>query len=197
MEFTKGAENLIKTLQNSGFEAYAVGGAVRDFLRGVNYSDVDITTSATPDEMLEVFKDFKVYPTGIKHGTVTVAVDGENIEITTFRTEKGYSDNRRPDEVVFVRSLVEDLKRRDFTINAMAYNEEKGVVDLFGGQADLQNKIIKTVGNPDERFNEDALRILRGLRFASVLDFEIETEDKIQCEFWRLATWLARRLWNI
>ena len=178
MEFTKGAENLIKTLQNSGFEAYAVGGAVRDFLRGVNYSDVDITTSATPDEMLEVFKDFKVYPTGIKHGTVTVAVDGENIEITTFRTENGYSDNRRPDEVVFVRSLVEDLKRRDFTINAMAYNEEKGVVDLFGGQADLQNKIIKTVGNPDERFNEDALRILRGLRFASVLDFEIEKDTK-------------------
>ena len=128
--------------------------------------------------MLEVFKDYKVYPTGIKHGTVTVAVDGENIEITTFRTEKGYSDNRRPDEVVFVRNLAEDLKRRDFTINAMAYNCESGIIDLFGGQADLKNKIIKTVGNPDERFSEDALRILRGLRFASVLDFEIDKETK-------------------
>ncbi len=178
MNFTKGAENLIKTLESSGYEAYAVGGAVRDFLRGVNYSDVDITTSATPDEMLEVFKDYKVYKTGIKHGTVTVNVDGENIEVTTFRTEKGYSDNRRPDEVIFVRNLEEDLKRRDFTINAMAFNNSTGVVDLFGGQADLQNKIIKTVGNPDERFNEDALRILRGLRFASVLDFQVEEETK-------------------
>ena len=178
MNFTKGGENLIKALENNGFEAYAVGGAVRDFLRGVNYSDVDITTSATPDEMLEVFKDYKVYKTGIKHGTVTVNVGGENIEITTFRTEKGYSDNRRPDQVTFVRNLEEDLKRRDFTVNAMAYNDSTGVIDMFGGQADLKNKIIRTVGNPDERFNEDALRILRGLRFASVLDFEIEENTK-------------------
>ena len=178
MNFTKGIENLIKTLENHGYEAYAVGGAVRDFLRGVNYSDVDLTTSATPDEMLEVFKDYRVYKTGLKHGTLTVNVDGENVEITTFRTEKGYSDNRRPDEVTFVRNLEEDLKRRDFTINAMAYNNLTGVVDLFGGQADLQSKIIKTVGNPDERFNEDALRILRGLRFASVLDFEVDKETK-------------------
>ncbi len=178
MNFTKVGENLIKTLENSGFEAYAVGGAVRDFLRGVDYSDVDITTSATPDEMLEVFKDYKVFKTGIKHGTITVAVDGENVEITTFRTEKGYSDNRRPDEVTFVRNLEVDLKRRDFTINAMAFNKNTGVVDLFGGQADLRSKIIKTVGNPDERFNEDALRILRGLRFASVLDFDIEENTK-------------------
>lgn len=178
MILTKGAKKLIETLENKGYEAYAVGGAVRDFLRGVKYSDIDFTTSATPEQMMEAFSNFKVYPTGIKHGTLTVKVYDEYFEVTTFRTESGYSDNRRPDEVEFISSLDEDLKRRDFTINAIAYNPKRGYVDKFDGQADIKNKIIRTVGNPTERFKEDALRILRGLRFSSSLGFEIEKETK-------------------
>ncbi len=163
-------------LENSGFKAYAVGGCVRDSLLLKKPSDFDITTSAFPNEIKSVFKNEHLIETGIKHGTVTVLIDGESLEITTFRIEKGYSDNRSPDKVLFTRSLKNDLVRRDFTVNAMAYNEKDGVIDLFGGKSDLEHRIIRTVGNADERFSEDALRIMRALRFSSVLGFEIENE---------------------
>ena len=179
MKLTKGATLIIDKLIENGFEAYVVGGAVRDYYLGNFNSDVDITTSATPDEMIEVFKDFKTYPTGLKHGTVTINSLGEYIEVTTFRTEEGYSDCRRPDKVVFVKSILEDLKRRDFTVNAMAYNEVVGLVDPFLGLNDLKNKVIKAVGNPEERFKEDALRILRALRFSSKLNFEIDKDTEL------------------
>ncbi len=175
MELTKGAKLLIKTLNEHGYKAYAVGGFVRDNLLGLPLFDVDVTTSATPDEMLEVFKDFKVYLTGIKHGTVTVNSLGELIEVTTFRVDGKYLDNRHPEKVEFVKDLKNDLLRRDFTVNAMAFDGEN-LIDLFGGQEDLKNKIIRAVGDPEKRFEEDALRILRALRFASVLDFEIDLE---------------------
>ncbi|MBE6899542.1 MAG: HD domain-containing protein [Ruminococcaceae bacterium] len=163
-------------LEKSGFEAFAVGGCVRDSLLGKKPFDFDVTTSASPEEMKKVFKNEHVIETGIKHGTLTVLINGEPVETTSFRVEKGYSDNRRPEKVAFVRSLSEDLSRRDFTINALAYNEKTGVVDLFGGISDLEHGIIRCVGNPDKRFTEDALRIMRALRFASVLGFEIEGE---------------------
>ena len=178
MKLTKGANLIIDKLTQGGYKAYAVGGAVRDSVMAVPFSDVDVTTSATPTQMLEVFKDLKVYPTGLKHGTITVVVDDESIEVTTFRTEKGYSDNRRPDEVTFINDLEEDLKRRDFTINAMAYNDKEGLIDYFDGVKDVKNKIIRAVGDADTRFKEDALRILRALRFSSVLNFEIEKSTK-------------------
>ncbi len=179
MFISKDAQNLIQKLQSCGYQAYAVGGVVRDFLMGKKCSDTDITTSATPDKVIECFKDYKVFLTGLKHGTVTVVLNGKNYEITTFRKERGYTDNRHPDGVDFTSSLKEDLVRRDFTINAMAYNEDDGVIDLYGGQQDINDKIIRAVGNPDERFKEDALRILRALRFASRLNFKIEKETKI------------------
>ena len=163
-------------LENAGFEAFAVGGCVRDSLLGKKPFDFDVTTSASPEEMKGIFKDEHVIETGIKHGTLTVLIGGEPVETTSFRIEKGYSDNRRPEKVEFVRSLSEDLSRRDFTINALAYNERTGIVDLFGGISDLEHGTIRCVGNPDKRFNEDALRIMRALRFASVLGFEIEEE---------------------
>ncbi len=178
MKLTKGVKQIIEKLNSFGFEAYAVGGAVRDYFLRSSYSDVDVTTSATPEEMYTVFNDYKIYPTGLKHGTVTINSLGEMIEVTTFRSEEGYSDNRRPDKVTFVKNLSEDLKRRDFTVNAMAYSDETGLIDLFDGIGDINKKIIRAVGNPEERFNEDALRILRALRFASKLDFEIEEETK-------------------
>ena len=173
MKLTSGAKIIIEKLNSYGYEAYTVGGYVRDFLLGKNGGDVDITTSATPEQMLEVFSDFKVYLTGLKHGTITVNADGEMIEVTTYRVDGNYLDNRHPTSVKFVKSLSEDLKRRDFTINAMAY-DGNNLVDLFGGQEDLKNNLIKAVGDPDVRFREDALRILRALRFSSVLDFDIE-----------------------
>ncbi len=175
MELTKGAKLLIKTLNDHGYEAYAVGGFVRDSLLGRPLFDVDVTTIATPEQMLEVFKDFKVYQTGIKHGTITVNSLGELIEVTTFREDGKYLDNRHPDSVQFVKDLKNDLLRRDFTVNAMAFDGEN-LIDLFGGQKDLSDKVIRAVGNPKKRFEEDALRILRAIRFASVLDFEIESE---------------------
>lgn len=178
MKLTKGVKQIIKKLNSFGYEAYAVGGAVRDFYLGSTQTDVDVTTSATPEEMFKVFEGFKIYPTGLKHGTLTINSLGEMIEVTTFRSEEGYSDNRRPDKVIFVKSLAEDLKRRDFTVNAMAYSDEKGLIDLFDGVEDLNKKVIRAVGNPEERFKEDALRILRALRFASKLDFEIEKETE-------------------
>ncbi len=174
MDMPKNVDTAINLLQSAGFEAYAVGGCVRDSLLGKTPNDWDITTSAKPEDMKSVFADFHCIDTGIKHGTVTVVIDGEPLEITTFRLDGEYEDNRHPKSVTFTSDLGADLGRRDFTVNAMAYSKKTGTVDLFGGQNDLKNKIIRCVGDPDRRFNEDALRILRALRFASALDFEIE-----------------------
>lgn len=174
MDMPKNVDTAINLLQSVGFEAYAVGGCVRDSLLGKTPNDWDITTSAKPEDMKSVFVDFRCIDTGIKHGTVTVVIDGEPLEITTFRLDGEYEDNRHPKSVTFTSDLGADLGRRDFTVNAMAYSKKTGTVDLFGGQNDLENKIIRCVGNPDRRFNEDALRILRALRFASALDFKIE-----------------------
>lgn len=174
MDMPKNVDTAINLLQSAGFEAYAVGGCVRDSLLGKTPNDWDITTSAKPENMKSVFADFHCIDTGIKHGTVTVVIDGEPLEITTFRLDGEYEDNRHPKSVTFTSDLGADLGRRDFTVNAMAYSKKTGTVDLFGGQNDLKNKIIRCVGDPDRRFNEDALRILRALRFASALDFEIE-----------------------
>lgn len=174
MDMPKNVDIAINLLQSAGFEAYAVGGCVRDSLLGKTPNDWDITTSAKPEDMKSVFADFHCIDTGIKHGTVTVVIDGEPLEITTFRLDGEYEDNRHPKSVTFTSNLGADLGRRDFTVNAMVYSKKTGTVDLFGGQNDLKNGIIRCVGDPDRRFNEDALRILRALRFASALDFEIE-----------------------
>lgn len=174
MDMPKNVDTAINLLQSAGFEAYAVGGCVRDSLLGKTPNDWDITTSAKPEDMKSVFINFHCIDTGIKHGTVTVVIDGEPLEITTFRLDGEYEDNRHPKSVTFTSNLGADLGRRDFTVNAMAYSKMTGTVDLFGGENDLKNKIIRCVGDPDRRFNEDALRILRALRFASALDFEIE-----------------------
>ena len=163
---------VLDTLTQSGYEAYIVGGCVRDSLLGIIPSDYDVTTSAKPEEILGLFD--KTVPTGLKHGTVTVIIENEPIEVTTFRTEGEYKDFRHPQNVEFVTDLREDLSRRDFTVNAVAYNETVGLVDLFGGLSDLENKILRSVGDSDKRFKEDALRILRLFRFASQLEFTPE-----------------------
>ena len=163
---------VLDTLTQNGYEAYIVGGCVRDFLLGLTPSDYDVTTSAKPQEIIGLFE--KTVPKGLKHGTVTVIIENEPIEVTTFRTEGEYKDSRHPRNVKFVTDLREDLSRRDFTVNAMAYNETAGLVDLFGGVSDLKNKILRTVGESDKRFSEDALRILRLFRFASQLEFTPE-----------------------
>ena len=163
---------VLNTLTQNGYEAYIVGGCVRDSLLGLIPSDYDVTTSAKPQEILGLFE--KTVPTGIKHGTVTVIIDNEPVEVTTFRTEGEYKDSRHPQNVEFVTDLREDLSRRDFTVNAMAFNETVGLVDLFGGVSDIKNKILRAVGDSDKRFSEDALRILRLFRFASQLEFTIE-----------------------
>ena len=165
---------VMAVLKNAGHRGYVVGGSLRDLLRGVTPHDYDMTTDALPEEMLEIFRDFRVIPTGLKHGTLTVMSDGNPIELTTHRVDGAYTDSRHPESVSFTRKLEGDLSRRDFTVNAMAWNEETGLVDLFEGQADLQNAILRTVGDPDTRFSEDALRILRLFRFSAQLDFAIE-----------------------
>lgn len=170
------ATYVIEKLEQYGFEAYVVGGCVRDSLLGITPKDWDVCTNATPQEVLRVFRKNPVIKTGLKHGTVTVMVNHEPVEVTTFRLDGEYTDNRHPDSVVFVSRVEEDLARRDFTINAMAYNPTRGLVDAFGGQEDLANGRIRCVGEPDERFNEDGLRIMRALRFASRFDFGIESE---------------------
>ena len=167
-------KNIIKVIEDHGQVAYAVGGCVRDSILGKEPHDWDITTSAKPEEVKSYFK--KTFDTGIEHGTVTVLINGVGYEVTTYRVDGKYEDGRHPKQVTFTASLEEDLKRRDFTINAMAYNERDGLVDLFGGIQDLNNGIIRAVGNPRERFSEDALRMLRALRFAAQLGFEIEKE---------------------
>lgn len=170
---------ILNTLTASGFEAYAVGGCVRDTLLGRSPNDWDICTSALPEETEHCFQNCRVIETGMKHGTVTVIWQGEPYEITTFRQDGDYLDHRRPEQVQFVRSLREDLARRDFTIGAMAADGDGELIDLFGGQADLKNRCIRCVGDPERRFEEDALRILRGLRFASQLGFWIH-EDTLR-----------------
>lgn len=165
---------LLKILRQGGYEAYTVGGCVRDSLLDITPHDWDICTSATPEQMKRCFEGLRVIETGIQHGTITVMLDAEPFEVTTFRIDGEYRDNRHPTEVVFVHNLSEDLSRRDFTINAMAYNDELGLADPFGGEADLMARQIRCVGDPDKRFNEDALRILRALRFAAVFGFDIE-----------------------
>lgn len=171
---------VLRTLEDAGFEAYFVGGSVRDVLLHRHVHDIDITTSAYPEEVKELFD--KSIDTGIKHGTVTVLYGGESYEITTFRTESGYQDFRRPDHVTFVQNLDEDLKRRDFTINALAMDMHGDIVDLFNGIEDLKNHIIRAVGNPEKRFHEDALRMMRAVRFMSQLEFKLEekTEQAIK-----------------
>ena len=166
-------EKALDILNSNGFEAYIVGGCVRDAILGAVPSDWDITTSAKPDEISFCFQDYRTIETGLKHGTVTVVINRMQLEITTYRIDGKYSDNRRPDTVLYTDKLFMDLKRRDFTVNALAYNHD-GIVDLFGGINDVEKRTIKCVGDPDERFKEDGLRILRALRFASVLDFNIE-----------------------
>ena len=167
----KEANELIHILQYNGHSAYVVGGCVRDSILGRKPNDWDICTSATPAEMIEIFKDKKIIETGLQHGTVTVVVNGEPYEITTYRIDGDYSDSRRPDSVEFTNNLIEDLKRRDFTINAMAYNDEEGLIDPFNGLQDIKYKKINCVGSAKDRFSEDALRILRAIRFASQLEF--------------------------
>lgn len=170
-----GAKKIISLLQSNGYEAYVVGGCVRDSLLGLTPKDWDICTSATPEEVKHCLSN-RTIDTGLKHGTITVVTDDGNYEVTTYRVDGDYSDNRHPDEVRFVTSLTEDLARRDFTINAMAYNDTEGLVDKFGGVTDLEHKLISCVGNPDDRFAEDALRILRAMRFASTYGFSIQQQ---------------------
>lgn len=167
---------IIDTLVHAGYEAYAVGGCIRDSLLGRNPQDWDITTSAPPKKVKSLFQ--KTLDTGIQHGTVTVMSGREGFEVTTYRIDGEYEDGRRPKEVVFTANLLEDLKRRDFTINAMAYNEQEGLIDAFHGIEDLEQNIIRCVGNPEERFTEDALRMMRAVRFAAQLGFEIEEETR-------------------
>lgn len=167
---------VLNKLNSRGFEAYIVGGCVRDFLIRKVPSDFDITTNALPCEIRECFEEYKIIETGAKHGTVTVIIDIQKIEITTYRIEGTYSDNRHPDTVKFSHNLYDDLIRRDFTINAMAVNVSGKLIDNFNGRSDLKNKVIRAVGDPSKRFAEDALRILRALRFASQLGFDIENK---------------------
>ncbi len=167
-------ERALFLLENAGYEAYLVGGCVRDMLRGAAPHDFDMATAARPEEMLAVFREYRTIETGIRHGTVTVLIEGMPLEITTYRTEGAYTDHRRPDSVSFSRSVHEDLARRDFTVNAMAYHPERGVFDPFGGRADLAAGIIRAVGDPYVRFEEDALRILRALRFSARFGFRVE-----------------------
>lgn len=176
IKIPKYALTVIEQLEHFGFEAYVVGGCVRDSLLGIAPKDWDVCTNATPQEVLRVFRHRPVIKTGLKHGTVTVMVDREPIEVTTFRVDGAYTDNRHPDAVTFVSRVEDDLARRDFTINAMAYNPTRGLVDAFDGCRDLAEGCIRCVGEPDERFNEDGLRIMRALRFAARYDFRIENE---------------------
>ncbi|WP_295155294.1 CCA tRNA nucleotidyltransferase [uncultured Ruminococcus sp.] len=165
---------VIDRLIQNEYEAYIVGGCVRDSIMGITPHDYDVCTNCTPDEMMKLFSDFHTIETGLKHGTLTVMSEHKPVEVTTYRSDGEYTDHRRPDSVRFETELSEDLKRRDFTINAMCSNPREGLVDMFEGQKDIEAGVIRCVGVPEERFEEDALRIMRALRFASVLDFEIE-----------------------
>ena len=176
LPLSPGAAKALALLQAAGYEAWIVGGCVRDALLGMPPKDYDLTTSALPEETQRIFAAYPRIETGLRHGTVTVLLEGEPLEITTYRVDGVYSDARHPDGVTFTRSLRQDAARRDFTINAMAYAPGQGLQDFFGGQADLAQGTIRAVGRAETRFHEDALRILRALRFASVLDFTLEAE---------------------
>ena len=174
IEFNSLCFEILNRIEDNGFEAYIVGGFVRDYIMGKFSDDIDITTSATPEEIKKIFNGYNVIETGIKHGTVTVIYNDVPVEITTYRTETSYNDNRHPDEVLFCKNITDDLKRRDFTVNALCVDKNGSIKDVFNGRDDIKNRVIKAIGVPEERFREDALRILRALRFASVLGFDIE-----------------------
>lgn len=182
IQLSDGVKVIISKLNNYGFEAFAVGGCVRDCVIGLVPHDWDICTNAKPEQIKHCFKDFDTFDSGIKHGTISVIYKRSIYEITTYRIDGEYLDSRHPESVEFTNDITKDLARRDFTVNAMAYNEEKGLVDPFGGIQDVSRKIIKCVGDPDKRFDEDALRILRALRFASVYGFSIDkkTSDSVK-----------------
>ncbi len=196
MEFDSSAISILNQLNTAGYEAYFVGGCVRDYLRNVAPHDYDVATSALPEEILAVFAGVPVVGTGRKHGTVTVLWQGISVEVTTFRVDGEYADGRHPEEVRFTRSLREDLARRDFTVNAMAWSPDGGIVDPFGGREDLARGILRCVGDPDRRFEEDGLRVLRGLRFASVLGLcpEPFTEGALRRKKDRLSLVSAERI---
>ncbi len=174
MEIEKNAKKIVETLIKNNYEAYVVGGCVRDSIMGITPKDWDITTSATPFEVKKIFP--KTFDTGIEHGTVTVVMEKNNYEVTTYRIDGKYEDNRRPTEVAFTKNIKEDLLRRDFTINAIAYNHIDGYVDFFNGIEDIENKIIRGVGDPIKRFEEDGLRMLRAIRFSGTTGFDIDKE---------------------
>ncbi len=178
LTFDGTTEYILASLEKAGFSAFVVGGSLRDLLLGMEVHDTDICTNALPEQVEEVFHGLNVIETGLKHGTVTLVINHIPYEITTFRTEGPYSDSRRPDAVYFTDSVEEDLKRRDFTVNALAYSKSRGLVDLFGGENDLKNMVLRAVGDPEKRFSEDALRIMRGLRFSALLGFEIESKTR-------------------
>ena len=211
LKLPENVKYIIDTLQFYGYEAYAVGGCVRDSILAREPGDWDITTSAKPEQLKRHFK--RTVDTGIEHGTVTVLIGDESYEVTTYRIDGKYEDSRHPKEVTFTASLEEDLKRRDFTINAMAYNDQSGLIDLYGGMHDLQRKVIRCVGNPKERFGEDALRMLRAVRFAAQLGFAIDpmtaqaiqdqaqdlkriSAERIQVEIVKLLTSNYPTLWH-
>ena len=181
MELCKSVRTILQNLHFHGYEAYLVGGAVRNHLLGLPNDDYDVTTSADPEAIKKVFEGYSFYDVGKKHGTVTVLVDGDKIDITPFRKESDYHDHRHPEKVSFSADLLEDLERRDFTINAMCLDYEGKIIDPFQGLDDLKHHLIRTVNDPEQRFSEDALRILRALRFKAKLDFTIEekTDDAI------------------
>ena len=183
MNYPKNVIKISKILAKNGFKSYAVGGCMRDIIMGREPNDWDMTTDCSPEKMLEIFNEagFRTIPTGLKHGTVSVLLEGEIYECTTFRIDGSYTDSRHPDNVTFTSDVTEDLRRRDFTCNAMAgdpLSENNKIVDIFGGRKDIENKIIRAVGDPEIRFTEDALRILRAIRFATTLDFEIDCKTK-------------------
>lgn len=190
--------SVLNILYQNGFEGYLVGGCVRDAMMGKTPHDFDLTTNATPDEILTAFSGHRIIETGLKHGTVTVVSNGENVEITTYRIDGAYLDNRRPSDVTFTRSLSEDLSRRDFTVNALAFSPKDGLVDLYGGMDDLNSELIRCVGNPNKRFGEDGLRIMRALRFSAVLGFDIhsDTAHSIHLNKHLLANISAERIYS-
>ena len=179
MKYPEYVAKIISRFEANGESAFIVGGSLRDMLLGIEPHDYDVATSALPQKTLELFSDKRVIETGIKHGTVTVIWDGAPVEITTFRVDGGYTDSRHPDSVSFTSDITADLSRRDFTVNAMAYNQSVGLVDAFGGREDIKNGLIRAVGEPSRRFGEDALRIMRAFRFAAQLGFEIEEKTLV------------------
>lgn len=175
---SENAYEALHILSRAGYPSYLVGGCVRDLIMGTDAQDIDIATPAVPETVKAIFRGYRVIETGIRHGTVTVLLNGEAIEITTFRTESAYSDNRHPDTVAFSENLSDDLSRRDFTMNALCLDKDGKIVDLFGGMQDIENRTIRCIGNAEERFREDSLRILRALRFSAKLGFEIDDETE-------------------